>query len=215
MIDASIASLRLDYSQSFLLEKDVDPNPITQFQHWFDDVLAAKISEPNAMVVSTIDAQSNPDSRVVLLKSISANGFIFFTNYESAKGNQIDANANVSVLFFWKELERQVRIKGIAAKIAEQDSIAYFNSRPIGSQLGAIASRQSAALANRQELDEKYAALEAKANEHTFVKPDNWGGYEVVPHQIEFWQGRSSRLHDRLQYNLSTDGNWQIVRLSP
>jgi pyridoxamine 5'-phosphate oxidase len=215
MIDASIASLRLDYSQSFLLEKDAASNPITQFQQWFDDVLAAKISEPNAMVVSTIDAQSNPDSRVVLLKSISEKGFIFFTNYESAKGNQIDANANVSVLFFWKELERQVRIKGIAAKIPEQDSIDYFNSRPIGSQLGAIASQQSAVLHSRMQLDEKYAALEAQAKEQAFAKPNNWGGYQVVPHQMEFWQGRSSRLHDRLQYNLSTDGNWQIVRLSP
>jgi pyridoxamine 5'-phosphate oxidase len=216
MIDAAIASLRLDYQQATLLEADVDSNPFVQFTAWWQQVLAAKIEEPNAMAVSTVNDLGHPQSRIVLLKSFSEKGFIFFTNYDSAKGKNIANNPNVSLLFFWKELERQVRINGIATKIPAADSTIYFNSRPASSQLGAIASIQSSILPNRQTLDNQLAEITKVYNStQQITKPENWGGYNVVPHTIEFWQGRTSRLHDRLQYSLQIDTTWQLDRLSP
>jgi pyridoxamine 5'-phosphate oxidase len=215
MIDAAIASLRLDYQQATLLENNVSPNPFTQFNTWWQQVIAAQVVEPNAMAISTVDALHRPHSRIVLLKSFSEQGFIFFTNYDSNKGQNIANNANVSLLFFWKELERQIRVDGTATKIAEADSIAYFNSRPRGSQLGAAASMQSSILPTRQALEDQYNALDQTYTDQPINKPTNWGGYEVAPHTIEFWQGRSSRLHDRLQYSLQADASWHIDRLSP
>ncbi len=215
MQQKNIADLRLDYKQSFLLEEDVKANPLEQFNLWWQQVIAAQIIEPNAMVVSTVDATGMPHNRVVLLKDVTNTGFVFFTNYNSAKGQQIVHNPKVAVCFFWKELERQVRITGSISKISEQDSIAYFNSRPIGSQLGAWASEQSTIINSREFLDNAYANIEDKFIGKPINKPPFWGGYNVVPITMEFWQGRTSRLHDRLLYTLQTNGDWQVERLSP
>ncbi len=218
MIQQEIADLRLDYRQAQLLEQNASQHPITQFTAWWQDVLAAKIEEPNAMVVSTVDEHLQPHSRVVLLKSYNQQGFIFFSNYQSNKAQQLQNNTKASVLFFWKELERQVRITGQVQKIDAAESEAYFRSRPIGSQLGAIASQQSTIIANREVLEQNYQDLEqqyGQTNSPQIPMPNNWGGYIVIPNNIEFWQGRSSRLHDRLLYSLQTDGNWGRERLSP
>jgi pyridoxamine 5'-phosphate oxidase len=215
MIDASIASLRLDYQHATLLEKDVDAQPIVQFTSWWNDALKAEVLEANAMTLSTIDEHHYPHSRIVLVKSFSQDGFLFFTNYDSQKGQQITHSPHVSLLFFWKELERQVRIQGIATKVSDADSDTYFYSRPVSSQLGAIASAQSQIVSNRQELENEYARLEKLHQTQPIIRPVNWGGYIVKPSSIEFWQGRTSRLHDRLKYTLLPNGTWQIVRLNP
>jgi pyridoxamine 5'-phosphate oxidase len=215
MIDKNIADLRLDYKKSFLLEADALSHPIDMFATWWQAVIDAKIEEPNAMVLGTVDEAQFPQTRVVLLKSFDANGFVFFTNYSSNKGKQISASPKVCLLFFWKELERQVRICGTIKKINVADSQAYFKSRPVGSQLGAVASKQSSVLANRAELDDAYNNLQQQYTEENIPMPEHWGGYVVEPVSIEFWQGRSSRLHDRLLYTQTTENNWQIDRLSP
>jgi pyridoxamine 5'-phosphate oxidase len=215
MIDAAIASLRLDYQQSVLLENTIDPNPFTQFTNWWNDALHAEVLETNAMTIATVDEHNAPHSRIVLLKSFSETGFIFFTNYDSNKGIHIAQNAHVSLLFFWKELERQVRITGIATKIPEIESDNYFYSRPIGSQIGAAASAQSQVIANRDVLEAEYQRIETLQQSQKITRPLNWGGYQVEPSSIEFWQGRSSRLHDRLRYRLSDNKSWIIERLNP
>jgi pyridoxamine 5'-phosphate oxidase len=212
-MDADIASLRLNYKRASLNEADLDISPIVQFKNWFADALTSKIDEPNAFVLSTV-FNNNPQSRVVLLKDITEHGFVFFTNYDSNKGQQIEDNYNVSMNFLWHGLERQVRINGMATKISEEDSTIYFNSRPRQSQLGAIASQQSKVLPNRQTLELAFTNLEKQYENKVITKPKNWGGYLIAPTQIEFWQGRESRLHDRLQYFLQ-DGSWKIERLSP
>ncbi len=208
-----IAALRMDYRKSELLEKDVDPNPIHQFRIWFDNALNAEIPEPNAMCLSTVYG-NKPDSRIVLLKGIKEDGFVFFTNYHSSKGIQIEANPNVAINIVWLELERQVRINGVISKISPDDSDHYFYSRPIESQIGAIVSAQSERLRSREDLENAMAAALEKYKTEKPVRPQHWGGYIVKPTEIEFWQGRTSRLHDRLQYQL-VNNQWEIVRLYP
>jgi len=208
-----IAALRMDYRKSELLEKDVDPNPIHQFRIWFDNALNAEIPEPNAMCLSTVYG-NKPDSRIVLLKGIKEDGFVFFTNYHSSKGIQIEANPNVAINIVWLELERQVRINGVISKISPDDSDHYFYSRPIESQIGAIVSAQSERLSSRDDLENAMAAALEKYKTEKPVRPQHWGGYIVKPTEIEFWQGRTSRLHDRLQYQL-VNNQWEIVRLYP
>lgn len=208
-----IAALRMDYRKSELLEKDVDPNPIHQFRIWFDNALNAEIPEPNAMCLSTVYG-NKPDSRIVLLKGIKEDGFVFFTNYHSSKGIQIEANPNVAINIVWLELERQVRINGVISKISPEESDHYFYSRPVESQIGAIVSAQSERLNSREELESSMTAAIEKYKTEKPVRPSHWGGYIVKPTEIEFWQGRTSRLHDRLQYQL-VNNLWEIVRLYP
>jgi pyridoxamine 5'-phosphate oxidase len=208
-----IAALRRDYRASELLESGVDKDPLKQFMNWFDQALKAKIPEPNAMCLSTVE-NNRPDSRIVLLKGVQDGRFSFYTNYHSAKGRQIEANNHVSLNFVWLELERQVRIQGVAEKLSPEANDAYFYSRPLSSQLGAIVSSQSELLTSREELEKAMLDAEQKYATEKPLRPEHWGGYAVIPESIEFWQGRSSRLHDRLRYDL-TEGGWKIVRLNP
>jgi pyridoxamine 5'-phosphate oxidase len=213
-IDAHIASMREDYSKAQLLESSVLPNPIDQFTIWWQQALEAQIAEPNAMTLCTVDTNHLPHSRIVLLKSFDSNGFVFFTNYNSHKGQHIAQNPNVSLQFFWQDLQRQVRITGQALKVDETISKAYFHSRPKASQIAAITSAQSNAVGSREALDNLFAQL-VQQYEHTEVPyPNHWGGYIVQPQSIEFWQGRSNRLHDRLVYT-KDNLNWVIQRLNP
>jgi pyridoxamine 5'-phosphate oxidase len=213
MLDANIASLRLNYKLAQLDEADLSSDPFNQFRKWFKEALEAQIVEANAMCLSTVNASNKPHSRIVLLKDISEQGFVFFTNYESLKSKDIEGNQNVTILFFWKELQRQVRIEGIVNKVSDEISSEYFNSRPRESQLGAIASNQSEVIPNRQFLENKYNLLQQKYINTLIERPENWGGFQVVPNYFEFWQGRESRLHDRFQYIKTND--WIIERLSP
>lgn len=209
-----LADLRRSYVLGSLNEADVAPDPITQFERWFDEALNAKLPEPNAMTLATVDAAGQPSARIVLLKGIDARGFTFFTNYESRKGIDIAANPRAALLFHWVQLERQARIEGIVEKVSDDESDAYYASRPLGSRLGAWASEQSREVADRSVLEEREAAFRARFGESP-PRPAHWGGYRVVPTWIEFWQGRPSRLHDRIGYRREADGNWRIVRLSP
>lgn len=210
-----IASIRADYSKFELSEDEVLSNPIQQFEVWFEQALAAKVNEPNAMALSTINANGFPTSRIVLLKDIKPNGFNFFTNYHSHKGADILGSPKVSLLFFWEELQRQVRIVGLAEQVPGVESDEYFVSRPIGSQVGAWSSPQSEIIPNRDFLDQRVQATQDKfEGQDVLPRPDFWGGYIVQPLTIEFWQGRSSRLHDRIQYTLE-DSGWVINRLAP
>jgi pyridoxamine 5'-phosphate oxidase len=214
-MDASIASLRQDYKKATLLEGEASLNPFVQFNTWWKNCIDAAIYEPNAMSISTIRPDGFPDSRIVLLKDFNEKGFTFFTNYESNKGKAIAQNNKVHLLFFWEALERQVRIRGEVYKISEEESTQYFQSRPKSSQIGAWASHQSNMILDRSVLEnefERLTALYAEASQ--LPKPIFWGGYLVIPNAFEFWQGRSSRLHDRLSYQL-LDGVWVRERLSP
>jgi len=212
----SIADIRTQYCQKSLLEAEASSNAIDQFQQWWDEAVLAELTEVNAMTLATASADGTPDARIVLLKGFSGEGFTFFTNYESAKGKELAANPRACLLFFWKELERQVRISGTVLKISKEDSENYFFSRPVGSQLGAWASRQSSVLQSREELEEKLDTVLAEVEAGKKIeKPGYWGGYIVKPQVIEFWQGRPNRLHDRLQYTLQSDGSWKIERLAP
>lgn len=208
-----IAALRQDYRKAELLEKDVDPNPIHQFRIWFDNAMNAEIPEPNAMCLSTVH-NNQPDSRIVLLKAIKEDGFVFFTNYHSSKGVQIEANPMVALNIVWLDLERQVRIEGEAFKISEEESDHYFYSRPFESQVGAIVSSQSERLNSREDLENAMKDALQKYSKERPERPRHWGGYIVKPSEIEFWQGRPNRLHDRLQYRL-INGVWDIIRLYP
>lgn len=209
-----IFDLRREFSLKTLDENDVDVNPFNQFEKWLKDSIEAQVMEPNAMSLSTVSEDCKPTSRIVLLKKISSNGFIFFTNYESQKAIQIDRNPNVSLTFIWHELERQVRIEGIAAKISNKESDSYFESRPEKSKLGAWASPQSQIIPDRQYLEKLILDFEYKFEGKEILRPDNWGGYIVVASAFEFWQGRNSRLHDRIKY-LKDDDKWNVVRLAP
>jgi pyridoxamine 5'-phosphate oxidase len=211
----SIADLRLEYSSQTLLEQDVAANPIDQFQKWWQQVINSQVVEANAMTLATASADGMPSARIVLLKGFDSDGFVFYTNYKSYKGLQLEENPKACLIFFWKELERQVRITGIVKKVAEKESDEYFHSRPIGSQVGAITSPQSQVIPNREWLDEEYKKLSDKYKDGNVPKPDHWGGYRVHPVIIEFWQGRPSRLHDRIQYTLQEGGEWKIERLAP
>lgn len=209
----SIADIRKDYQLKSLTEAEVAKNPFAQFSVWWDEAVSSAIDEVNAMALSTVSAEGRPSSRIVLLKGFDEQGFVFFTNYNSDKGKQIEKQQFVSLLFFWKELERQVRIEGIATKVATDESDAYFNSRPVGSRLGAWASPQSQKITDRSVLEQALESIKAEYGE-LIPRPPHWGGYRVMPSRIEFWQGRSSRLHDRIMYE-QVDGNWQISRLAP
>ncbi|MCF2517113.1 pyridoxamine 5'-phosphate oxidase [Dyadobacter sp. CY351] len=213
-MDHNIAKLRQDYNLKGLDEQDLDPNPFTQFKLWFDEALSAGVVEPNAMVLSTV-SDGRPSARVVLLKDLDQAGFTFFTNYESKKAKEMESDPFVAITFFWKELERQVRIEGKVEKTTNQESAEYFAVRPRGSQIGAWASTQSEHLASRAELEERTLLLEQKFEAAEVPRPPHWGGYRVIPHYFEFWQGRSSRLHDRLVYEKTDEGSWEIERLYP
>ena len=211
----NIADLRKNYSQKKLLEIDVAADPIDQFQQWWEEALTAGIDEVNAMTLATASMDAVPSARTVLLKNFSEKGFVFFTNYESYKGQQLAENPKACLVFFWKELERQVRITGLVMKINAEESDSYFNSRPAGSRIAALVSPQSQVIESREWLDEKYNNLEKKLKAEVIKRPEHWGGYIVKPVIIEFWQGGPSRLHDRLQYSLQENGKWQIERLAP
>lgn len=214
MTDYSIADLRLNYTRQELIETDVDPNPIKQFQTWFDQAMAADIIEPNAMTIATATKEGMPSARIVLLKGLDERGFVFYTNYESRKGQELLDNPHASLVFWWGVLERQVRIEGWVEKISDEETIAYYRSRPVGSQLGAWASDQSRVIPNREVLEQRLDDLTQHYQNQDIPRPPHWGGFRVVPQAIEFWQGRPSRLHDRLRYRL-VDGSWKIERLAP
>lgn len=214
-MQVNIADLRKNYSQKKLLEKDVAADPVTQFQQWWDETLTAGIDEANAMTLATASVDAVPSARTVLLKNFNEKGFVFFTNYNSYKGRQLAENPKACLVFFWKELERQVRITGLVMKLNAEESDSYFYSRPIGSQLAAVASPQSQVIENREWLDEKYNNLEKELKTKDIKRPEHWGGYIVKPVIIEFWQGGPSRLHDRLQYSLQENGKWEMERLAP
>ncbi|KQQ47768.1 pyridoxamine 5'-phosphate oxidase [Duganella sp. Leaf126] len=209
-----LADLRLDYGRASLTEHDVLDDPIAQFGKWFDEALHARVNEPNAMSVATVDADGRPSSRIVLIKQFDARGFTWYTNYASQKGRQLDANPHAALLFFWSELERQVRIEGTVVKTSAEESDKYFYSRPLKSQISAIASQQSAPIANREQMETRYEAVAAASGEHP-VRPEHWGGYRLDPVRIEFWQGRRSRFHDRIVYLKQADGSWRKERLQP
>jgi pyridoxamine 5'-phosphate oxidase len=222
----AIADIRKDYKLASLEEADVASNPIDQFTRWWNEAVASQIDEVNAMTLATVNAVGVPAARIVLLKGYNPNGFIFFTNYESDKGKNLAQNPNAAIVFFWKELERQIRIEGTVQKVSAEESDRYFNSRPASSRIGAWASPQSAVIENRLVIEqnvERYSSIFAN---DSIERPDHWGGYIVKPTSIEFWQGRSSRLHDRIRYKLETsdynaatdtrtDANWKIERLAP
>lgn len=210
-----IAAIREDYVKSSLSESDVQKNPIQQFQKWFDEAMSSQVTEPTAMVVSTVAENGYPSSRVVLLKDIKAEGLSFFTNYNSRKGQEIIQNPHVSALFFWPELQRQVRFEAEVEKLPKADSDEYFSIRPRGSQIGAIASPQSAIIPDRETLEKRVAEVEKEMENVTEVpRPEFWGGFLLKPVRVEFWQGRGSRLHDRIVY-IMDNGDWTINRLAP
>lgn len=211
----SIADLRKEYSSESLLEKDITENPLEQFEKWWTQAVNSQIDEANAMTLATASSDGMPSARIVLLKGFDTNGFVFFTNYKSFKGMQLDENPKACLVFFWKELERQVRITGLVKKTSEKESDQYFLSRPKGSQVGAWTSPQSQVIENRYWLDKKYLELAEQMKGKELTRPEHWGGYIVRPVIIEFWQGRPSRLHDRIQYSLDEDGSWKVERLAP
>jgi pyridoxamine 5'-phosphate oxidase len=210
-----LAGIRKEYRLQSLIENNVDPDPIKQFEKWWLQAIESNIEEANAMTLATCTVDGKPSARIVLLKGITENGFIFFTNYHSKKGRQISDNPFVSLVFFWKEIERQVRIEGQIKKISKDDSDAYFASRPLESRIGAWSSPQSEVIKNRETLEKNVADYTNKFQSQNIPKPENWGGYIVIPTLVEFWQGRPGRLHDRLQYTVSENLNWKIERLAP
>ncbi|MGL4464254.1 MAG: pyridoxamine 5'-phosphate oxidase [Planctomycetia bacterium] len=211
----TIADLRKEYTQSGLTEAELDADPFRQFDRWFREAAAAGVDEPNAMTLATADAAGRPSARIVLLKHYDPRGFVFFTNYDSRKGGELEANPHAALVFFWPSLERQIRIVGSVEKTSAAESDEYFHQRPLDSQLGAWSSRQSSTLVGRAELESSWAAAKERYAGGVVPLPPFWGGYRLAPTELEFWQGRPSRLHDRLRYARRDDGGWSIDRLSP
>ncbi|CAD9218105.1 Pyridoxine/pyridoxamine 5\\'-phosphate oxidase [Burkholderia cenocepacia] len=212
----TLADLRINYSRASFDEADAAPDPFAQFDRWFKEALAAKLPEPNTMTLATVGADGRPSARIVLIKGADERGFVFFTNYESRKGHDLAVHPQAALLFYWIELERQVRIEGRIEKTSEEESDRYFASRPLGSRIGAWASEQSAVIDSRATLEAREKAVSERYGDNP-PRPPHWGGYRLVPDSIEFWQGRPSRLHDRLLYtrDAAAAPGWTISRLSP
>lgn len=213
-MSVEIADLRKEYTLNGLDRSDVLADPFAQFRQWFEAALGAGIPEPNAMHLATVGENGRPSGRIVLIKEVDSRGFVFYTNYESDKGHDLAANPVASLTFFYPELERQIRVEGVVEKVTPEESDIYFGSRPRGSQIGAWVSRQSTVIQSRDELANRQNELETEFEGKPVPRPPHWGGYRVVPDLIEFWQGRPSRLHDRIRYRL-VDGAWVIERVSP
>lgn len=213
--DNPISHLRKEYTIAGLTENELDPNPFKQFRKWLNQALQAGLPEPTAMTLATATKNGKPSARIVLLKNVDEEGFVFFTNYRSRKGQELLKNPAAALVFHWVELERQVRIIGTAKKVSREESTQYFRTRPIGSQLGAWASKQSQILDSRQAIERRVLELEAQFANKDIPVPPAWGGFRIKPTEIEFWQGRPNRLHDRLRYALKRGGKWRIERLSP
>jgi pyridoxamine 5'-phosphate oxidase len=214
-MDISIADLRLNYTLGGLHEADLDPDPFSQFQLWLDEAISAGVREPNAMTLATATIDGKPSARIVLLKGLDDRGFVFYTNYDSLKGKQLIDNPHAALVFLWGDLERQVRIEGTIEKVSTQESDTYFYSRPFGSQLGAWVSNQSEVIANREVLEKRLEAFTAEYTPENIDRPPHWGGFRLIPTEIEFWQGRPNRLHDRLRYRQNDGEVWIIERLAP
>ena len=210
-----LAEIRKEYRQRGLDEASVDADPFRQFRVWFDDATNSGLLEPNAMTVATVSGDGRPSARMVLLKGFDERGFVFYTNYESRKGHELGETPYAALVFFWVELERQIRIEGRVERVSSEESDTYFHSRPEGSQIGALASHQSQVIASREVLERRTLELSAQYAGREIPRPESWGGFRVIPGTIEFWQGRPSRLHDRLRYRHGDDGSWTIERLSP
>ena len=212
--DKSIQNLRQQYASSILEEADADQDPFKQFQIWFDEACAAEFIEPNAMNIATVNESGDISSRMVLMKDFDEHGFVFFTNYESNKANDLSSTQQAALTFWWDKLHRQVRVRGLVEKVTREETVEYFHSRPRGSQIGAIASKQSSVIKDSDYLAAEYKKIEEKYEGAEIPCPEHWGGYRVIPEQFEFWQGRPNRLHDRLRYS-KTSTDWKIERLSP
>ncbi|MBV6479104.1 MAG: Pyridoxine/pyridoxamine 5'-phosphate oxidase [Ignavibacteria bacterium] len=210
-----VANFRNEYVSGGLQEKDLLDNPILQFENWFEDAVKNKISEPNIMHLSTADKTGRPSGRIVLLKGFDEDGFVFYTNYMSRKGNELLQNNYGALTFLWMELYRQVRVEGRVNKVSAEESDKYFHSRPRGSQISALASEQSKVISGRDELEKIFKELDEKYRDKEVPRPENWGGYRMIPEEMEFWQGRVNRLHDRIQYILQDNKIWKKQRLSP
>lgn len=210
-----VADLRQNYTRQILLEQDVNPNPFLQFQVWFTQACEAHAIEPNAMTLATVTSEGKPSARIVLLKDFDPQGFVFYTNFQSRKGQELAQHPVAALVFWWGELERQVRIEGDITPVSEAEAEAYFQSRPRGSQLGAWVSNQSQVIPNRDVLETRLQQLEREYGDRPIPRPSHWGGYRLVPSYFEFWQGRPNRLHDRLCYRQTSPNTWNIERLSP
>ena len=214
-ITTDLAGIRTEYRLQSLFEKDMEADPIMQFEKWWKEARVSDIEEVNAMTLATCTPEGRPSARIVLLKEIKKEGFVFFTNYNSSKGKQVEENPFVSLVFFWKELERQIRIEGQIKKISALESDEYFATRPLESRIGAWSSPQSEVIESREVLEKKVAEYTQKFVSQDIPRPPDWGGYLVIPHLVEFWQGRPGRLHDRLQYTVNENASWKIERLAP